>query len=276
MPDGKRPLKPAGDAAAPAGEDAKRQRGDSAPRLPGAGDEGGDHGQTAEAMVRLSWGCDYRGPSPAISPLGEPEEGAGAKANSAGQPIKIAVGGWSARACARMDIIIGNGTIESGAMLLEDMQYMASRGAKLLEELRYMAGRVSAERQQLYGESPRFHDYMAHVQQGRVGAGHRRQVFEWNLQLADIMRLSNQALLLAFSYFDTFLSREAARVTQLQIFSAACLWLASKVCCTECPVATASQLAGILKGIDSEDIIQAEATLVRVHFKIGADVRRTG
>jgi hypothetical protein len=75
-------------------------------------------------------------------------------------------------------------------------------------------------------------------------------VFEWNLEVADnSLRLTNKALLLAFNYFDRHLSRAQVPKSELQLVSTACLWVASKVCESECPVAKGAALEWLI-GID--------------------------
>ena len=73
-------------------------------------------------------------------------------------------------------------------------------------------------------------NYMASVQKGKLQPFMRRMVYEWNLTVADHpLRLTNQALLLAFNYFDRYMSFIPCPKTKLQLVSTACLWVASKV-----------------------------------------------
>eukprot|EP01052_Picozoa_sp_SAG31_P039352 SAG31_NODE_5440_length_2537_cov_2.097211_3_plen_106_part_00 len=85
---------------------------------------------------------------------------------------------------------------------------------------------------------------------------HHQQVADEHLQL------SNQALMLAFNYFDRYLSLIARPKTKLQLVSTACLWVASKVCSTECPVAKPEYLERLI-GVHRDDIIEMERWLVR-------------
>ena len=78
----------------------------------------------------------------------------------------------------------------------------------------------------------------------------------------DQLQLSNQALMLAFNYFDRYLSLIPCPKTKLQLVSTACLWVASKVCSTECPVAKPEQLEKLI-GIHRKDIMEMERWLVR-------------
>ena len=73
-------------------------------------------------------------------------------------------------------------------------------------------------------------NYMASVQKGKLQPYMRRMVYEWNLEVADHqLRLTTQALLLAFNYFDRYWSAIPCPKTKMQLVSTACLWVASKV-----------------------------------------------
>jgi hypothetical protein len=101
------------------------------------------------------------------------------------------------------------------------------------------------------------------MQRDRIGATHRQQVFEWNLELADRdLQLSNQALLLAFNYFDAYLSMIVVPKKGLQLVSTACMWVASKICASECPVAKAEELESLI-GIEKRQIVEMERWIVR-------------
>ena len=77
------------------------------------------------------------------------------------------------------------------------------------------------------------------------------------------LRLTNQALLLGFNYFDRYMSLIPCPKNKLQLVSTACLWVASKVCANECPVATGEQLEKLI-GIHRKDIVEMERWLVRL------------
>ena len=160
-----------------------------------------------------------------------------------------------------------------------------ARNDDLRDEIAHMVVRQDAEIDRRYTRSPEYHNYIHAVQHDKVEVTHRRKVFEWNLevrqllllaclvsyaasgfdlQLADHeLRLSNQALLLSFSYFDQYMSIDETRKTQLQLVSTACMWVASKICASECPVAKAEQLEALI-GIKKADIVQMERKLVRL------------
>ena len=160
-----------------------------------------------------------------------------------------------------------------------------ARNDDLRDEIAHMVVRQDAEIDRRYARSPEYHNYLHAVQHDKVEVTHRRKVFEWNLevrqllllaclvsyaafgfdlQLADHeLRLSNQALLLSFSYFDQYMSIDETRKTQLQLVSTACMWVASKICASECPVAKAEQLEALI-GIKKADIVQMERKLVRL------------
>eukprot|EP01043_Picozoa_sp_COSAG02_P037205 COSAG02_NODE_2775_length_8040_cov_9.109365_10_plen_166_part_00 len=126
-----------------------------------------------------------------------------------------------------------------------------------------MREKEATERRELYKVCPDFHNYMDTVQKNQaVTVHHRRTVFEWNLKLADNeLRLSNQALHYAFAYFDQYLSRMPCPREQLQLVSTAAMWIASKICSSECPVAKTEQLEEIV-GINREEIKRMECWLV--------------
>jgi hypothetical protein len=148
---------------------------------------------------------------------------------------------------------------------LSDALALASpRGARLRDEMHHLAAKQKSERAQLYADCPDYDDYMRCVQLDLLSPVHRRKVFEWNIELADMLKLSNQALLLGFAYFDRYLSLTPSRLTDLQLLSTACMWAASKVCSTECPVAKASQLATLFNGIEAGDVLRMEMKLFSV------------
>ena len=122
-----------------------------------------------------------------------------------------------------------------------------------------MRRKEKAERKELYRICPHFDKYLETVQKTQgVTVHHRRTVFEWNLKLADNeLRLSNQALHYAFAYFDQYLSLMPVPREQLQLVSTASMWVASKICSSECPVAKTEQLEEIV-GIDREEIKSME------------------
>ena len=140
----------------------------------------------------------------------------------------------------------------------------ASRGARLRDELRFLTEKQTTERAQVYSDCPNFDDFLRCVQLDMITPFHRRKVFEWNIDLADVLKLSNQALMLAFTYFDRYLSVMPCRLTDLQLVSTACVWTASKVCSTECPVATATQMAGLFTGTTARDVLRMEGKLLSV------------
>ena len=105
-------------------------------------------------------------------------------------------------------------------------------------------------------------NYMASVQKGKLQPFMRRMVYEWNLEVADHqLRLTNQALLLGFNYFDRYMSLIPCPKTKLQLVSTACLWVASKVCANECPVAKAEQLERLI-GVHRKDVVEMERWLL--------------
>lgn len=126
-----------------------------------------------------------------------------------------------------------------------------------------MREKEATERRNLYEQCSDFHNYMDTVQKDQaVTAQHRRTVFEWNLKLADNeLRLSNQALHYAFAYFDHYLSRMPCHWKQLPLVSTAAMWIASKICSSECPVAKTEQLEYIV-GINRVKIKRMEHWLV--------------
>lgn len=126
-----------------------------------------------------------------------------------------------------------------------------------------MCKKEAAERCELYRRCPDFHNYMVTVQKTMAVTAHnRRAVFEWNLKLADdILRLTNQALHYAFAYFDQHLARFPCHLSRVQLVSTAAMWIASKMCSSDCPVATAKWLAWIVD-IDREEIKGMEHLLV--------------
>ena len=86
-------------------------------------------------------------------------------------------------------------------------------------------------------------DYLLSIQNECLLPHMRRRVFDWMIEVADTrLRLTNQALQLSFNYFDRFLSKTVCSKEKLQVVATACLWVASKCCATECPVATENQL----------------------------------
>jgi hypothetical protein len=94
----------------------------------------------------------------------------------------------------------------------------------------------------------------------------RREMFEWNIEVADRhMRLTTEALHLAFNYFDRYLSLVPCAVEHLQLMSLACMWVSSKVCASDNPVATGSQLAEFTR-FPTAAIILMERTLLS-HLK---------
>ena len=127
-----------------------------------------------------------------------------------------------------------------------------------------MCDKAATERRELYKACPDFHNYMDTVQKNQVVTVHHRcTVFEWNLKLADNeLRLSDQALHYAFAYFDRYLSRTPCPREQLGLVSTAAMWIASKICSTECPVAKVDDLAEIV-GIRREEIKRMECWMVR-------------
>jgi hypothetical protein len=140
---------------------------------------------------------------------------------------------------------------------------LPTRAKELREEIRHMREKEAMERKELYRVCPDFHNYLDTVQKNQaVTVHHRRTVFEWNLKLADNeLRLSNQALHYAFAYFDQYLSRMPCPREQLQLVSTAAMWIASKICSSECPVAKTEQLEEIV-GINREEIKKMECWLV--------------
>ena len=130
---------------------------------------------------------------------------------------------------------------------------LPTRAKELQEEIEHMCEKEATERRELYQLCPDFHNYMDTVQKNQaVTVHHRRTVFEWNLKLADNeLRLSNQALHYAFAYFDQYLSCMPCPREQLQLVSTAAMWIASKICSSECPVAKTEQLEEIV-GINRE------------------------
>lgn len=137
-----------------------------------------------------------------------------------------------------------------------------ARSSELREEIMHMVKRQEHEIERKYCSSPSFNDYLHEVQEDTVEVAHRRKVFEWNLELADHeLRLSNQALLLSFNYFDQYMALMKVRKTQLQLVSTACMWVASKICASECPVAKAEQLESLI-GIGKIEIVEMERWLL--------------
>lgn len=126
-----------------------------------------------------------------------------------------------------------------------------------------MCEKEADERRELYHVCPGFDKYMGTIQKTTgVTAHHRRAVFEWNLAVADdALELSNEALHYAFAYFDQYLSRVACPLSCVKQVSTAAMWIASKICSTDCYVATAEKLEEIV-GIDREKIKQMELWLV--------------
>lgn len=132
------------------------------------------------------------------------------------------------------------------------------------DEMHHLATKQGIERDQIYAECPKFDDYLCRVQLNLLLPGHRRKVFEWCIAIADMLKLSNQALLLAFTYFDRYLSLSPSCLKQLQLLSMACIWVASKVCSTDCAIATVSQLCSLVRDIDAKDVKRMEMQLLAV------------
>jgi hypothetical protein len=82
------------------------------------------------------------------------------------------------------------------------------------------------------------------VSNNRINSAVRRCLFEWILDLGDTqMQLSNSALVYTFHYLDAFLSSlPSFPQTKLPLLAAACVWVASKVCSAENPVAKSWEL----------------------------------
>lgn len=148
---------------------------------------------------------------------------------------------------------------------------------QLHDEMRHLGAKQRFEQAQVYVDCPSYDSYLRCVQLDLLSPAHRRKVFEWNIEMADILKLSNQALLLAFKYFDRYLALTPSRLKDLQLLSTACMWVASKVCSTECPVATSNQLASLYSDVDGEDIKRMEMKLLavlkwRVHPTMAYDI----
>lgn len=154
---------------------------------------------------------------------------------------------------------------ECGASWLDGSPTLESpRGKQMHGEMHFLATKHSTERAQTYADCPAYNDFLRSTQLDTISPAHRRKVFDWNIKMADILKLSNQALLLSFTYFDHYLSVVPSRLKDLQLLSTACMWVASKVCCTECPVAASTQLASLYSDVDAEDITRMEIKVLRV------------
>lgn len=135
---------------------------------------------------------------------------------------------------------------------------------QLHDEMSHLGAKQRTERAQIYADCLTYDNYLRCVQLDLLSPAHRRKVFGWNIEMADILKLSNQALLLAFAYFDRYLALTPSRLKDLQLLSTACMWVASKVCSTECPVATSNQLASLYSDVDGDDIKRMEVKLFAV------------
>eukprot|EP01043_Picozoa_sp_COSAG02_P027829 COSAG02_NODE_1658_length_11466_cov_36.222046_2_plen_342_part_00 len=154
---------------------------------------------------------------------------------------------------------------ERGPAWLDGSPMLESpRGKQLHDEMHFLATKQGTERAQTYADCPTYDNFLRSIQLDMLSPAHRRSVFEWNIEMADLLKLSNQALLLAFTYFDRYLSLIPCRLKDLQLLSTACMWVASKVCSTECLVATSTQLASLYSDVDAKDITRMERKLFEV------------
>ena len=136
------------------------------------------------------------------------------------------------------------------------------RADELRDEIAFLLRREH-EAVTIHGRKRVVPGYLLSVQNGCLLPYMRRRVFDWMLEVADNhLRLTNQALQLSFNYFDRFLSKTVYSKEKLQFVATACLWVASKCCSTDCPVATATQLERLV-GCDLDKILEMELELLR-------------
>jgi hypothetical protein len=84
-----------------------------------------------------------------------------------------------------------------------------------------------------------YSDYMERVQNNNINQVDRKNVFYWFITLCEFLMFPNEALLLAFFYFDRFLSLSYVEHKELYIpVAAACIRIAIKACSTDCPLLT--------------------------------------
>ena len=137
-----------------------------------------------------------------------------------------------------------------------------NRADELRDEIVFVLRREQ-EAVTILGRKRAIPDYLMSVQKGCLTPYMRRRVFDWMIEVADTrLRLTNQALQLSFNYFDRFLSKTVCTKEKLQFVATACLWVASKCCSTDCPVATAVQLEKLV-GCDQRAIVEMEMELLR-------------